>query len=217
MKLRLYHYWRSSSSWRVRWGLAIKGVACEFDTINLLSDETESPEQLARNPLGYVPVLEFLDRPDHKTSPLRYLTESMAILEWLEEEIPTPSLLPGGALQRARIRQLCEIINSAIQPLQNPNVAQLHSPDPTLQKEWSQHWVQRGLATYETWVKHTAGKFSVGDTLTLADLFLIPQCYNSLRLGVQLENYPTLHRIYKTAIATESCMASSPDRFKPSE
>jgi maleylacetoacetate isomerase len=211
MKFRLYHYWRSSSSWRVRWALAFKEIPCEFVPINLLSDETESPAHLARNPMGYVPVLEFLEQK----TPYPFLCESVAILEWLEEVYPQPSLLPGDPFQKAKIRQLAETINSGTQPLQNLNAVQLHSSDPEEQKKWHQTWIKKGLHAYETLAQQTAGKFSVGDTLTMADLFLIPQCYNAKRQEVSLESFPTIQRIHENALKMESCRVSAPEAFQP--
>src|SRR4051794_36445226 len=101
MELTLYHYWRSSSSWRVRWALELKGLKPKMVPVNLLSDEPDSPEHLARHPLGYVPVL---------STPRGNLIESVAILEWLEENYPQPSLLPGDSYDRAHIRALVEVI-----------------------------------------------------------------------------------------------------------
>jgi maleylacetoacetate isomerase len=211
MRLRLYHYWRSSSSWRVRWALTYKNIACEYVPVNLLSDEPESEAHLKRNPLGFIPVLEDLDH----ASPLRYLSESTAIIEFLEEIQPEPRLLPKDPLQRARTRQLAEIINSGTQPLQNMNTFLLHSSDPEEQKRWNQHWIHRGLKAYETLVQETAGKFSMGDSLTYADLFLIPQCYNAKRFEVPLSQYPTVERIDSAALKTESYQKSCPEVFQP--
>lgn len=212
MRLRLYHYWRSSSSWRVRWALAFKNIPCEFVAINLLSDEAESEEHLKRNPLGFIPVLENLDHP---SSPLRFLSESTAIIEYLEELHPTPSLYPADPLLKARTRQLAEIINSDTQPLQNMNTFLRHSSDPEEQKRWNQYWIQRGLIAYETLVQETAGIFSVRNSLTTADLFLIPQCYNAKRFDVPLSDFPTIERIYHSALETESYRKSAPEGFQP--
>lgn len=219
-KLRLYHYWRSSSSWRVRWGLALKGIPCEYVAVDLLSGESESPQHAARNPLGYVPVLEFLGGSLHGRSaeaPVRpFLAESMAILEWAEEVHPEPRLLAGDAFHRAWIRQLAEVINADTQPLQNLGPQYLHSSeDAGKRKAWAQHWIRNGLAAYESLVIHTAGKFSVGDAITLADLFLVPQCYNAERYEVPLDPYPTVKRISEAALATPEGRASHPDRYKP--
>jgi len=216
---RLYHYWRSSSSWRVRWALALKKIPCEYVSVNLLTDETDLPEQRARNPLGYVPVLEILEPTG--LAPLtggkpKYLTESLAIMEWLEELFPTPALLPADPYPRAKTRQLAETINAGTQPLQNPAVAQFHSPDPEKQKQWSLHWIRNGLAAYECLVQETAGEFSVGDTLSMADLCLIPQCYNALRQGILLSEFPRIDKIYHSCLLTESCQASAPDSFSTS-
>ncbi len=234
-KFTLYHYWRSSSSWRVRWALSLKKIPCEYVSVDLLSDETDSPEQRARNPLGYVPVLQILEasggsnRPELKgpgddptdqihasNGKPKYLTESLAIIEWLDELFPTPSLLPGDSYQRAKIRQLAETINAGTQPIQNPTVALFHSSNPEEQKKWNLHWIRNGLTAYEFLIQETAGVFSVGDTLTLADLCLIPQIYNALRQGILLSEFPRIEKIYQAAILTESCQASAPDSFKPS-
>ncbi len=212
MKLKLYHYWRSSSSWRVRWALAIKKITCEFVVIDLLSGEVEGPEHRKRNPLGYVPVFE-VQLGGH-SSPV-YLGESLAMIEWLEEVQPEPRLLPGDALTRAKIRQLAEVINAGTQPLQNINAQDQHTQDPAEKKLWTQFWIQNGLQAYETLVQSSAGRFSVGDSITLADLCLIPQVYNAKRYDLSLAPYPILQRIYDAALATVECQASAPERFDP--
>lgn len=209
-KTRLFHYWRSSSSWRVRWAFALKNIPCEFVAVNLLSDEPESPDHLKRNPMGFVPVLEFLERSED-----RFLGESVALIEWAERVRPTPSLFPKDLFEQARSRQLAEIINAGTQPLQNPTVSALHSADPTEQKKWNQYWIRKGLNAFQTLAQKTAGKFSIGDELSLADLFLIPQCYNAMRQEVLVQEFPLIEKIYLNALETESCRASHPDRFNP--
>lgn len=213
MKLRLYHYWRSSSSWRVRWAFALKGVSCELASIDLLTDAVTAPEHLRRNPMGFVPVVEFLDEPE--SSPNRFLAESLAIVQWIDELVPSPPLLPADPLGRARVRQLAEIINAGTQPLQNPNVAEFYSGNKEAQVTWNQHWILHGLGAYETLAREVSGKFSYGDSVTLADLCLIPQCHNALRYHVDLSKFPVIKRISDTAQETESCRASAPDRYKP--
>ncbi len=210
MKYKLYHYWRSSCSWRVRWALRLKDIPCEFIPVNLLTDEIESPEYLKRNPMGYVPALEVTDG-----TRVNVLCESIPIVEYLEETHSSYSLLPGDSLQRAKIRQLVETINAGTQPLQNLNVFQLHSSVPEEQKKWNQTWIRKGLHAYETIAKPVAGKFSVGDQVTLADLVLIPQCYNALRYEVSLSEFPLLDRIYKSALQTQACSDSAPEKFQP--
>ncbi len=214
-RLRLYHYWRSSSSWRVRWALAHRGLPAEMVSVNLLDDETDQPPHRARNPMGFVPVLELVDRP--AGDPRRYLAESVAILEWLEETAPGPSLLPRDPLDRAHVRQLCELINAGTQPLQNLNAMDLHAPsDPEARKKWAQHWIRNGLTAFEKIAGANAGQHSVGDTLTAADLVLVPQCYNALRFDVALETeFPLLAKLHAAGLATPSGQASHPDRYAP--
>lgn len=211
MKLRLYHYWRSSSSWRVRWAFALKKIDCEYVVVDLLGEDTDEVAHRQRNPLGFVPVLEFVDGK----APYRYLAESVAMIEWAEETHPTPKLLPGNAVERGRIRQLTELINAGTQPIQNLNVTQFHSSDPAEQKKWNQYWIRNGLEAYEQIVAQTAGTFSVGNSITMADLALIPQCYNAARNEVSLDEFPMIKRIHEAALKTEACQASHPDRFKP--
>jgi len=211
MKIKLYHYWRSSSSWRVRWALAHKGLAAEYIAVSLLNGESESPEHLARNPLGYLPVLEVIETGK---KPAR-LFESIAILEWLEETHPEKPLLPQDAWSRARVRQLVEIINADTQPLQNLPPQELHSQDPAEKKRWAQHWIRLGLQAYETVVRETAGTFSVGHALTFADLCLVPQVYNAKRYDIDLSVYPTVLRICAEAEKTSGWKESEPEKFKP--
>lgn len=213
MGYHLYHYWRSSSSWRVRFAFTLKQIPCEYIPIDLLKKEQQTPEHLKRNPSGAVPVLEITD---NKNNVVGRIAESTAIIEWAEENFPKPPLLPGDSLQRARIRQLAQIINSGIQPVQNLKVQQYYSQDKEKQKEWSGHWIKKGLQAYEAAVQETAGKFSVGNEITMADLFLVPQCYNAERYEVSLQEFPTIAKINANALATEACQKAHPDRFKPS-
>ena len=189
-------------------------------SINLLSDEPESAEHLRRNPLGYVPVLEILSQSESSSpaqiSPKHFLSESVAILEWLEEIQPQPSYFSPDPLIKAKMRQLAEIINSGTQPLQNPNVVQRYSSDPEAQKLWIQEWMRKGLTAYQTLTEPLAREFSVGSRPTYPDLFLIPQCYNALRFGIDLkQEFPRLYLIYEHALSTPECRNSSPEKFAP--
>lgn len=206
-KPTLYHYWRSSSSWRVRWVLDYKKIPVNYVAIGLLGDDTEKPAYLKRNPMGYVPVLEIQDGIN--------LTESAAIAELLEETHPEPRLLPSDPLKRARIRALCELVNSGIQPLVNLSVNEKLSEDHEVRKHWNQHWIRRGFHAYEELIQQSAGKFVMGDELTLADIFLAPQCYTALRNDVTLQEFPTIARIYAHLLETPSGQSSHPDRYKP--
>lgn len=209
-RLRLYHYWRSSCSWRVRWAMAHKKIECEFVAINLLKGEQDEPAHLARSPLGAVPVLELVGKQ-------AYLTQSLAIIQWLEKTKPAQTLLPSDPIALARVIELSETINADTQPLQNLPAQALHSKDAEEKKRWAVHWIREGLMAYETLVQKTAGRFSVGDDLTLADLCLVPQVYNADRYQVSLAEMPTIARITQAALATESGQKSHPDRFKPAD
>ena len=210
MTLKLYHYWRSSASWRVRWAFALKGISYESIPIDLLKGEQKSEAHLKRNPNGSVPVLEIIEKGKSK-----FLSESIAIMEWAEELFPKPSLLSGDAFLRGRVRQLSELINADVHPVQNLRVRQLVSEDEEKRKDWSRHWIRRGFNAYENVVKETAGKFSVGDQVTMADLCLIPQCYNAKRFDIALKEFPFVARIYDAAMETEACKASAPEKSQP--
>ncbi len=211
---RLFHYWRSSSSWRVRFALDFKGIPYEPVAISLLSGESESPEHLARNPAGQVPVLE-VPAQAPGSAPV-CLTESLAILLFLEETHPDlPGLVFGNAANRARIMALSEVINSGTQPFHNPPVLERHSADPAEQKSWARDFIERGLGVYETLSSATRGEFSVGDRPSLADACLIPQVYSAERFGVSLAKFPGISRIHENLKALPAFASSHPDAFKP--
>lgn len=208
--LTLFHYWRSSASFRVRYGLEVKKVPHEKVAVDLLKGEEKLADYTKRNPSGYVPCL--LVDGKHP------LGESLAILEWLEETHPAPSFFAGDSVMRARIRQLAETVNSGIQPLQNLDVTKRLSPDKEVQAEWMKHWIVRGLGVFEgllSALDRKGMKFSVANHPTLADLCLIPQCYSSLRFGVDLAAFPQINAIYEHALATPEVQAAHPDRFAP--
>jgi maleylacetoacetate isomerase len=205
----LYHYWRSSASWRVRWALAIKGVAFEAVGIDLVAGEQSTTAHQARNPIGRVPALVLEDG--------RSLGESVAILEWLEETIPAPALYPEDAWQRARTRQLVEIINAAVQPLQNISVLRRLSPENPVQRAWAAHFNELGLAAYEALLVQIAlegggnGPFSIGDALTAADIFLVPQVYSARRFHVDVSRFPRVLAAEEAARATAHAEAARPE------
>jgi maleylacetoacetate isomerase len=205
-KLILYHYWRSSASWRVRLALKLKRIEVEFVAVDLLKGESDSPEHLKRNPLGFVPVLQVGQK---------FLFESVSIISWIEELVPSPSLFPGDSFNRAQIRTLMEIINSGTQPIQNTLVTEKYSSDENKRKEWNQFFVRRGLEAFQTTAQDSAGKFSVGDQITAADLYLIPQVYNANRFDVSIQDFPLLNRIWTEAMKVPEVKMSSPDTFKP--
>lgn len=207
MRATLYQYWRSSSSWRVRWALAIKGVPFDSVAVDLLSGAQLEPDHRARNPIGHVPTLEIGGR---------FLSESVAIFEYLEETIPAPALYPRDAWARARVRQLVELVNAGIQPMQNPAVLRRHAQQADSQREWAAHFVARGLEAYERMLEAfegngERGRFSIGDELTAADLFLVPQMYGARRFGVDVSRFPRVLAVEAAALATEHAAGALPD------
>lgn len=138
------------------------------------------------------------------------LGESLAILEWLEEQFPTPSLFPTDPIQKALVRQLSLIIVAGTQPLQNLVVQKYYCPDEKKRLEDGRHWIGRGLVAYEKLISRHAGKYSVGNHLTLADLCLVPQCYNAERFEFPLQEVPLIQEIYQRCRALPECKASEP-------
>lgn len=208
MKLRLYHYWRSSSSWRVRWALLYKNISCEYVTIDLLSDEQKKNDYINKNPFATVPTLEVVGENI-------FLTESLAIIGWLDDLFPkSQRLIPLEPWKRFKVMQLSEIINSGIQPIQNLRVQKMYSDNPIKRTEWAKYWIALGLKAYETLLQDSMGFYSCGDELSLADLCLIPQIYNAKRNGVDLSLFPKIMKIEENCLKLDSCIDSSPDRVK---
>lgn len=205
--MKLYSYWRSSSAWRARIALAWKNIPHALVTVHLLEGggQQHGPDFRARNPLEQVPVLE----TTRHGQPLR-LTQSMAIIEYLEECFPEPPLLPVEPEWRARARQLAEMVNSGIQPTQNLTLQQRIraagvEPVPILSR-----LVEFGLRGLELTAQSTAGRFMVRDAISIADVYLVPQLYAARRLDVDIEQFPTLRRIELTCEALPAFQAAHP-------
>ncbi len=206
-----YDYWRSSSAWRVRIALHLKGIPFERRPVNLAGGAQHAPEFVALNPMGQVPVL--VVAPERPGDPPQVLTQSIAILGYLEERFPSPALLPGTPWLRARARQLAEMINAGIQPFQNLSLQQrLREAGVADPVALSRDFNARGLAALQTVAAETAGTFLIGDTPTLADLYLIPQLYGARRLAVDLSPYQTLLRVEQAASAVHAFEAARPER-----
>ena len=212
--MKLYGYWRSSSSWRVRIALLHKGIACTHQPVHLLRDGGEQfqPGFREKNPLSEVPVLEV----EHEGR-TRRLGQSMAILDYLERVQPSPSLLPADAWLAARSRQLAEIVNSGIQPLQNRALLERVRDAGEDAAGWARHFVSRGLAALEALAPETAGDFLVGDAVSVADVYLIPQLYNARRFGLDPAAYPTLAAVEGRCLALPAFTESHPDRQPDAE
>jgi len=199
----LHGYWRSSASWRVRWALLLKKVPFDYVPVNLLKAENKSNLHLKLNPTGLLPMLT---TPDGTR-----LVQSMAILEYLDEVFPIPHIFGNSALESAQIRALCEIINADTAPLQAPRIQKRHSSDSAEQTLWAQEWIRAGLKSFAS-LRHKDGMFSAGDTITAADLLLIPQIYNALRYRLDVnEEFPELFEIYERCLATDEGSRAVPD------
>ena len=205
----LYGYWRSSSSYRVRIALNLKGIAYEQKTVHLLRDggEQKRADYRAVNPLGLVPALVHGER---------VIVQSVAIGEYLEERFPSPALLPTDASGRARVRAIVQTIASEIQPLNNLGVlSYLGDPlgqDDAAVKRWYGHWVARGFTAIERWLESPdTGSFCHGDSPTLADCFLVPQVYNAERFGCELAPYSRLRNIADICRSLEAFRRAAPE------
>ncbi|MBK6692257.1 MAG: maleylacetoacetate isomerase [Myxococcales bacterium] len=204
----LYHYFRSSSSYRVRIALAFKGIRYRSVYVNLLKKEQSSDAHLARSPAGNVPCLEIEGRP---------YVESVAIVELLEELHPTPPLYPKEAWDRARVRALVELINAGTQPLQNLRVLARHTSEQEEKTAWAKHWNEHGLEAFERAMEQNEtlgvrGRFAYGDTFTAADVFLVPQVFSAKRFGVDLSKFPRVRAAAEHALSLPFVAVAAPDR-----
>lgn len=179
----LHGYFRSSAAWRVRIALALKGVSAEQRSHHLVRGGQQAPEYLRLNPQGLVPALEVVWDGQHAV-----LTQSLAILEWLEETIPEPPLLPGDFLRRAKVRAFALAIACDIHPVQNLKVLRRlrrlgHDQDQV--QAWGREVVAEGLQACAALLEREAGPFCFGAAPTMADLCLVPQLGNARRFGVE--------------------------------
>lgn len=207
--MRLYNYWRSSASWRVRYALAHKGVPYEYVAVPLIEGggQQHGAEYRARNPMEQVPTLEWVEGGET----LR-LCQSLAIIEYVDGAFPGPRLLPERGYVRAKVRQLAEIVNAGIQPLQNLEL--LRYVRDELKGDtaaWARHFVGHGIRALEAEAAHTASTCLVGDEVTLADCCLVPQLYACRRFGIDLAGCPTLLRVEASLQALPAYAASHPD------
>ena len=210
-RVRLLGYWRSSSAWRVRIALGIKGLEYDNVSVNIAPKVSaqHTPEFRAKNVLGQVPVLEFVGGVlDGKR-----LTQSVAVIELLDELVPAPALLPKDPWGRATTRQLTEIVNSGMQPLGNLTVQKQIKDLGGDVDAWLQQMMSTGFSALEIAAIDSAGRFLVGDEPSMADCFLVPQLYNARRFSVPLQAYPTLLAVEATCLAVPAFADSHPDRM----
>lgn len=206
--MKLYSYFRSSASYRLRISLNYKNIAHEKITINLSQNEQNNEHYLKLNPQGLVPTLI--------TNENVALQQSLAILEYLEDIVPSPSLLPSNPLQRARVRMLAQMIACEIQPLNNLKVLNYLQSECKLDEneklKWYQHWIYQGFNAIESHLQNESGQFCHGDTPTLADVCLMPQVYNARRFHCDLENYPKILEIEHACNQIEAFVVAHPSK-----
>ena len=212
--MKLYSYFRSTSSWRVRIALNFKGLKYSYVPVHLTRDggQQHHPEFLAVNPQGMVPALEV-----DAGSVTHLLTQSMAILEYLEEAHPEPPLLPKDLFLRARTRQLAEIVNSSIQPLQNLTVLNKIAELGGKRDAWAQDFISMGLAAFERIARESKGPYAACDQPTFADLYLVPQLFGARRFKLDLAPYPTCLEIEAACAKLEAFEAARPERQPDAE
>lgn len=206
--MKLYHYFRSSTSYRVRIALHLKGLNFEERPINLLKSEQRSAEYLSINPLGGVPSLQDGDVT---------LSQSLAIIEYLEGIKPTPALYPADPKLRALSLQIASIITEDIHPLINMRtqkyLADHFGADDTAKQKWMRHWMNEGMRALESLIERSgvSGACSIGNTPSLADICLIPHLYSMRRFNIALDDYPRCTAIEKHCIGLPAFIAAAPE------
>lgn len=203
--MKLYNYWRSSASWRVRIALHLKHLPYEYVPVHLINNggEQHEPAYKAMNPMSQVPVLELDDG--------RRIAQSVAILEYLEDAFPDVPLRPADGYARAQMRQFVEIVNSGVQPFQNLTAQRRVKEMGGDADAWTRAFVSAGLQAMEVLARDTAGAFVIGNTPTFADCVLVPQLYGARRFGVDLTPYPTLLGIDRVCREHEDFESAHPD------
>jgi maleylacetoacetate isomerase len=208
--LVLYGYWRSSAAYRVRIALNLKGLAYETRPVHLVREggEQHAPDYLALNPQELVPSL---------VENGEVFTQSMAIMEYLDETRPTSPLLPADPAGRARVRALAQVVACDLHPLGNLRVLQhlvtQFGADEAAKGVWSRHWIGEGLRALEIMLvgNVATGRFCHGDTPTMADACLVPQIYNAVRWKIPLDDYPTIRRINDACQALDTFQRAAPE------
>ncbi|MDR9765151.1 maleylacetoacetate isomerase [Shewanella baltica] len=211
--MKLYGYWRSSAAYRVRIALNLKGISAEQLSVHLVRDggEQHKAAYSALNPLELVPTLTLDDELDADA-----LSQSLAIIEYLDEIHPLSPLLPASALERAHVRAMALTVACEIHPLNNLRVLQYLTQtlgvDEAAKNTWYHHWVASGFAALETLLVRHCGRYCFGDTVTLADLCLVPQVYNAMRFNVDLTPYPNIMRVWAECNQLEAFADAAPER-----
>jgi maleylpyruvate isomerase len=218
--MQLYNYFRSSASFRVRIAMNLKGLPFDYNAIHLVKHGGEQlqDEFLALNPEGLVPVMV-----DDSRDPPTKLTQSLAIIEYLDEIHPEPPLLPREAIERGRVRALALLIACEIHPLNNLRVlrylTQVLKIDEDAKNAWYRHWVEGGLAAFDAQLASSpmTGRFCHGDSPTLADVTLVPQIFNAQRLKCDLAKLTTTMRIFDACMELDAFRQAVPSEQPDAE
>jgi maleylacetoacetate isomerase len=204
----LHSGWRATAAYRVRIGLALKGVEYNYAGLDLIAGDQHAETYRKVNPQGLVPALDLGDG--------HVLTQSLAILEFLEETRPTPPILPRSALDRATVRAMCGIIACDIHPVNNTRIgkklAELGVPQETVVKDWIQRWIRDGFDALEPMIARHGGQFAFGDAPSMADCCLVPQVYSARRFQLDLEPWPVLTGAADRAGMHPAFLAAHPNR-----
>ncbi|MBO9710345.1 MAG: maleylacetoacetate isomerase [Caulobacter sp.] len=205
MKLTLHSAWRASAPYRVRIGLNLKGLAYDIVPVNLVTSQHHDAAYAALNPQRLLPTLEVDGR---------ILTQSLAILEWLDETTPEPRLLPADPFARATVRAMAEIVACDIHPVNNLRILRalsgLGAEEPA-RNAWIQRWITEGFTALEPLIARHGGGFAFGETPGLADCCLIPQVYNAERFKADLTPFPAIRAVAARAAQHPAFVAAHPD------
>ncbi|HUI22094.1 MAG TPA: maleylacetoacetate isomerase [Methylocella sp.] len=203
----LFGYWRSSAAYRVRIVLHLKRIAAKQIPVQLQKGEQKSAEYHALNPAGLVPLWR---EPDGFT-----LSQSLAIIEYLDEKFPDPPLLPDDLRQKAICREIATTIACDIHPVGNLRVLEKltadYGADPGVRAAWNRHWIAIGFDAIEVRLAAFAGRHAIGEKISLADIFLVPQVYNAHRFGLDLTSYPRIVAADAAARKLPAFIAAAPE------
>ena len=212
MSLTLYSAWRATAPYRVRIGLALKGLGYDYVALDLIKGEQREPAYRAINPQGLTPALD-LGHEDGGDGDI--LTQSLAILEWLDETHPEPAIMPAAPLDRQRVRTMALIIACDIHPLNNTRVGRALnklgvSADDN--REWIHRWISDGFDTLEPMVAKYGRGFAFGAAPTIADCCLVPQVYSANRYELDMSPWPAIRAANAQALAHPAFQAAHPDK-----
>lgn len=207
--MKLYNYFRSSASYRVRLALNLKGIPFEYQAVHLINNggEQNNKEYAAMTPMKQVPTLVDGDFS---------LSQSLVIMEYLDEVHPEVKLFPYALKDRMRVKEFCEVINSGIQPLVNLKPLQtlesMFKISQTQKDEWVKFWTLHGMTAVEAMLQRQSGKYSYGNSVTAADCFLVPQVFTAKRFNVSLDRFPNTLRVFNALSELPEVQKAHPEK-----